>query len=1290
MAEKKHKRLLTQEQFNALDPNVKDRAVQLNGGYYIIYPFKLAEDKFKIKADAKNEKESLQVRKRDEASKALGEELTGNDFKKSNEELNKFVLNGSSVLDKDWRLFAKASPEMDWVKKSMHALNSVLSENLSEYLKNGVFDSDAYQKRLETAYDEFIMAADNYVKTKNPGSRPGKRRKRQVAALLRRVKQMKLASKSVVTSIKDGAVDFANMAPEKLNKLNSTNAVSEIASEEVDIDMKVEWQNEGNSTDVYKIYLKGSDGKAYYLKENLPFLSENIAGFLSRRYSQLKTSNDNRIENLKNPTAEKKPVEERLNKITENDYKNGMTLLKNLSDGLQKASDEDRVELEGRISGYFAHNFDDIFKRLKLNNLVAGFGEDERGLSLPEQIAKAKREGDVLKEAALEYKLSVLKNDKNYNAEGGVAKEFKQMSAKEWLKKELQLDDSKDKIFLETLGKMKDDEIETLFRVTMGKEVELFGQMSAEKKQDSSDIAAINNTATSRVAEHLGFDDVIVKSRTALVKFPRRDGTVVNQLCTLSEEAPGTELVDLMKEAERDGKKIVYSSEAIRNLVRLQMIDTLTLQKDRHGRNFKCKVERDEKTKTITIESVKAYDNDMSFDALSLADAFNAGKANELKSLNFLPNMNTKIEKDSALYKHILGTYFGIDVVSKPKEPETPSIRFGSVNVRIKKEHLGHGAFTIWKGNHFKDAEDVKSLRFNVVGIDGITFRDEPHNAPKKEEEAAIKAEMEKMGIEIDEKDPMDSYQNYAMQKFLNLNNQIKRIWAVDDETLKNVKKSKMVEEGLRKDLSIEEQKKLAVLIKELKELNEKFDFSTVRQDHMDYVPIVDIYIKSMVFLHDVAYGDTLDNRIKRSDNYESISSLMDDHGNLVIPTMLHYDKEAFDKLQASVAEYRDKNSLAVHRLRELGLSDEKIEALAKRNEEQVNHIINAREKAEAFYKAAGWKLPDPRAKFLLEKEDYKKIGKLTDFAVDPGKTYLAVDNENFLVGQKFKMNVDGKETVVDYKSLMSENEKKEAEKYNDEIKNDEKRWKYTEQDKMKKIFDKNCVGDVSADSFDPKAYIRSCALDEIYNISHKPIANENELSQKVWKVLFINSLHNKTDEKGNPLSLNDVKKLIDKPVDARATFDELLSKKPASIYKQKIDNAITNLFNDEKHPYKQFDSASFFKMNKEALKQTMTDVLNGMTKENPDPEKIAKYLRETENLAKQCGVELSAEKSFNDFVKDKPGISEELKNSIKNAGLKPEAKKVKKEDVKEVNKNNNKEVGKGKKNENQGPKVKK
>ena len=108
----------------------------------------------------------------------------------------------------------------------------------------------------------------------------------------------------MIETTKEGTIQFEQLSAEERESINANNFVNKIPAK---VTSEVIWQNEGNSTDVYRVTIVGEDGKHYYIKENLPFLNENMAGFLKRRIRQLNVSSQNHFDNP-NPDL----IEERL------------------------------------------------------------------------------------------------------------------------------------------------------------------------------------------------------------------------------------------------------------------------------------------------------------------------------------------------------------------------------------------------------------------------------------------------------------------------------------------------------------------------------------------------------------------------------------------------------------------------------------------------------------------------------------------------------------------------------------------------------------------------------------------------------------------------------------------------------------------------------------------------------------------------------------------------------------------------------------------------------------------
>ena len=75
-----------------------------------------------------------------------------------------------------------------------------------------------------------------------------------------------------------------------------------------------------------------------------------------------------------------------------------------------------------------------------------------------------------------------------------------------------------------------------------------------------------------------------------------------------------------------------------------------------------------------------------------------------------------------------------------------------------------------------------------------------------------------------------------------------------------------------------------------------------------------------------------------------------------------------------------------------------------------------------------GW-TEEPQCKFFLKQDDYKKFKDINELAVDPGKTYLSIDNRNYIYG------------VKEYAKYASDNEFEQAFAAEKKKRHDPKRW---------------------------------------------------------------------------------------------------------------------------------------------------------------------------------------------------------------------------------------------------------
>ncbi|MCR5452320.1 MAG: hypothetical protein K6F00_06795 [Lachnospiraceae bacterium] len=559
---------------------------------------------------------------------------------------------------------------MKEIKRRLNIVQRFISGDMSLFKKNDrEYDVDQFKNVVTEVFESAIDACKNYTAThrESPLTVWGKRRLSEVSGIL---DQLQLD----YNKYRDAAEDLAAGAYDDREELKSPEDLVE-KTDFVEIE-DVEHQHEGNSTEVYKGKVKevNENGeivtKTYYIKENLPLLHKDMDGFLNRRLKELEVSQklkNKDPETLKSygNRTEKEELRMQKSHADDIDYQNGMELLNIIKSRIEKSSVNERNLIRRKYAMFFKHDFDKVFAELlEYNNAIKLLKQNGmKTLGEWEKEAKAK---DADPKAVVIYNLLSKQKVKN-------AKEAKEKSASEWVIEKLNI---KDDMIIQLLQKMdkqadnnkmrvdgkKASRIETMFRITMGKEVELYGQIMEKNKLEDNEMSQYNTMATSYLGDKYGFNNEVVSTKIKKGAFPRWTGDKTQNSITMQEVAEGVEWIDLIKK----GKPISLSPKAVRQLTRLQMFDTLCQQIDRHGRNFKCQYEED-KYGRITVKSIKAYDHDQSFSTGNLATAFEEkrdknGKLTEAKNNRFLPSLMKVVKKDSPMYRYIAGKYFNTSV----------------------------------------------------------------------------------------------------------------------------------------------------------------------------------------------------------------------------------------------------------------------------------------------------------------------------------------------------------------------------------------------------------------------------------------------------------------------------------------------------------------------------------------------------------------------------------------------------------------------------------------------------
>ena len=1000
----------------------ENKRIDLTGGKTYEFPINAPDEMFTFHETRTQD----EVRQADNATKQrlLQMETDKNiQYAKRREVETDNLKNMSSrlIYDKKWYSFFQAeSPEMVWVKKMLTYLNNFLDSSVEKYFTKGGLDAKALKGDLDIAFDEAIQACNDYITAKreqNGGKKKtGARRLRKVSDIRTLCEQERLKYGFLVDAMMSNSLKIRD-----IDEIKTKTPRELTAQHRTLTTLTSDWQNKGNSTDVYRIKAN-ENGKEvyYYIKENLPLISADPEGFLDRRIAQLEKSL------LAKQSGDREKEEQRMweAKMTVDDYKACLTLLRTMKNKIQSASDTEKPAVKKRIIELFSHDFDRMFMDLTIHNEAAKALEDADSSAFDRKKweAIANDAKDLQCEVA-KYILQVV------NTQGVAAAKttLKSMNAYEWVEKKLGLKSGEDKEVIRVLkniyGEKNDTRLEHLFRTSLGKEVELFGQMRDRMKGDEREIAAANNTGTFLLADIGGFTDVVTESDTRIVRFKNREGEVVERFCTVTRAAEGEEFLELLKRAEKEKKKIDYSPKAIQQLMRLQLFDTLCLQVDRHGSNFKCKVDpQAEKEGRIVITEVMSYDHDMSFGEETLDNAFkDPVTKQEEKKKGFLPSLTTRIKKDSPMYHYVMDKYFGFTVMNKVKKPDYEKW----------KQQLRLGE---------KDLKKMMALPFYGQVYDPLGT----YSLSKKQQMGTdtyfgIIKKIGQNGERTEIPDDADVDQGMVFDRF-------KEIFQKLFDNLYNKNRKKNTGLGaLKTKFTLGEKLELYNTLGELQQFMREYDFSDIKfkdgitsgflqcwmeQITYTYHTILSADSEFMDYLSqnpDKLLADDKKFSEKQQEQRKKDLKLLTDEktGDLVIPSLLHYDEKAYrdicDLTDPLKEDEIDAKLLPLFR-------KSKIDAIKKRAREIKTSIEQAREKAEAFYRLAGWK--GKKAEFLLDDADYEGIDDLTELSVDPGNTYLSIDNEKFLFGLK---GFSDHNSSADRQRALAEEKKK---------RHDPKRWK--------------------------------------------------------------------------------------------------------------------------------------------------------------------------------------------------------------------------------------------------------
>ncbi|MCR5402439.1 MAG: hypothetical protein K6E91_01285 [Butyrivibrio sp.] len=1049
------------------------------------------------------------------------------------------------VWDRKRFFFMKFNDDgpMKTLKERASLLENILRANREDMQKLGFIDKDGhfiaeqFTKVLDMAYEETIAACDNYLNNRSSrrSSIWGSRRKKKVQDLKKRLLKDQEKYKTSYFAIKLGAFE---QDEEKIT--SPQNLVESLSVVEID---DAEYQKEGNSTDVYRVMVKENGEekvteKKYYMKQNLPMLDKDMDGFLKRRISQLNKSQANKKasakldENTKAGMKASQLEEQRMAKVHADDvdYKNGIEFLELMKKNIDGAGVKKANAFRISYSNFFKHNFDRLFKELYQVNQQIRYLNGH----LKEKFSdwEKKSAGDT----AAAYVKELLR-DNGIQNDNTSLKRLKEVSASEWIIDQLNLKDADIISFMKSLDKQKPNEnmkipnseettsrLEALLRYTTGKEVELYGQIKENAKGDESDMSQYNTMATGLLADEYGFKDEIVQTYIKTAEFDQWDDQTYSGTVTLQEIAEGEEWIEVCKRARSNKMKIRHTENSIRQLIRLQMFDTLCMQQDRHGRNFKCITE--EKDNVIYIKSIRAYDHDQSFTEDNLAESFQEKKGKDGKLIEsvkncFLPSTLKVVKKNSPEYRYVVSKYFGGKVAPPPTwMTGNNELKYKDANGKdiVPDKYLqgfikAYG-FSNDETNSFDHDIDARTeedydakerfVKRNQVGLNW----NEQWNYEKNR--AGIGTENSDFDVQSESKIIVRSTGKEIKKgktlggNYLSVLNDIYDITVKIEEYFTNRKIKPESPSRLRKKLNAgkkvdqhekimfdkdmmkekirncnhEEKKTFANNIKKLVNIAETYDFSDVvtRNDIIEnacfkhvndknngILPakvitgkdnkkiterkgLFQAWINEVIHTFVDAFSDDEEMvALIRGDQAEpeALAEFKNENGDLEIPGLLHADREAYESVCRLVRDFD--NGTIREKLTAKKLAKGAIDAIQKRAKELKERYEYMQIKAE---KLLAIKYPNesedsPYRKFFLDKEDYSTLGKMSDFAIDPGDSYLVQDNEHYLSCQKSFQELS---TVGELKDKLDARQR---------IIKDPKRWNWIE---------KECPNDLQTD----------------------------------------------------------------------------------------------------------------------------------------------------------------------------------------------------------------------------------
>ena len=247
---------------------------------------------------------------------------------------------------------------------------------------------------------------------------------------------------------------------------------------------------------------------------------------------------------------------------------------------------------------------------------------------------------------------------------------------------------------------------------------------------------AKRNVATYRLAKYLGLGDIVAKAELKEVKIKGVSGIFMEM-----EQVPGISS-ELASSPVSEVKTFQYSLNAVEKLASLQVFDIICGQVDRHRNNYLVttkETKRPGKTPLVTMEDVKAIDNDLSHGMLTYEEIKENQLYQQIRSIEDkdgnmrIPAMSDTLATAIENLTPGMVDYLLIDLLTR-SELAALKARIKGVQNAIKRQrereskgkHVGPSFFAKTQKDWLRVRNEIESMAGDEI-LDEQAFRYDRH-----------------------------------------------------------------------------------------------------------------------------------------------------------------------------------------------------------------------------------------------------------------------------------------------------------------------------------------------------------------------------------------------------------------------------------------------------------------------------------------------------------------------------------------------------------------------------------